>query len=754
MSNLTAPPPPPSYGLQLAAGLRYSTVLADFDFETYSEAGYLWNESLNKWQALPGVQPSGKGLPSVGAAVYSAHPTAEVLRLAYDLKDGRGKHSWRPGEPLPVALFIHLIEGKLLEAWNVGFERWVWRNICETKYGFPPLPESQLRCAMAKGRAFCLPGSLDNAAKVLNTRRKDADGARLMKLFSMPQNPTKKRPLRRVLPDAEPVEFARYAQYNDTDIVAEAEVSARTPDLTPIELEYWQIDQAINVRGVHIDRAGVDNCISLVQQAHDKYNRELQAITGGTVQAASELQKLKGWVGAHGVHLDVMDEEALTLVLKRSDLPPPVRRVIEIRAAIGSASVKKVFAMANQATRHDRLHDLFSFHATRTGRPTGNGPQPTNLPNSGPEVLLCASCGHYSGMLWGDHCPHCDHVAPRKPLEWCVGAVEEVLGLAGLCDLSVLEFYFGEAMPAISGCLRGLFNAAPGHDLISSDYTAIEAVVLAELAGEQWRIDLFKAGGKIYEATGAVIEGLTYEDVLAHATTTGKHHPCRKKGKVAELASGYQGWIGAWCAFGADSFMTEDEIKAAILKWRGASPNIVEFWGGQRRGYNGPQEFYGVEGAAIQAILNPGQVYDCRGLKFIKRGTVMYITLLSGRCLTYHNIRLEASERGGYAILYDGQNTNPNNGPFGWITLKTWGGRLVENITQATANDLLRFASVNLERAGYPIVLHVYDEIVAEVPEGFGTVEEFEAIMAQRPAWAADWPVSAAGGWRGSRYRK
>jgi len=163
---------------------------------------------------------------------------------------------------------------------------------------------------------------------------------------------------------------------------------------------------------------------------------------------------------------------------------------------------------------------------------------------------------------------------------------------------------------------------------------------------------------------------------------------------------------------------------------------------------------YGVEGMFVSAILNPGHTYRFRGFEFTMRGDAVYLRLLSGRYLTYHRPRLRPSDRGGLAISYEGWNTNPKNGPVGWIRMDTWGGRLTENIVQAVARDVLRHAIVNLERAGYGVVLHVYDEIVAEVPEGWGSVEEFERIMGAMPPWCADWPIKAAGGWRGKRYRK
>lgn len=217
--------------------------------------------------------------------------------------------------------------------------------------------------------------------------------------------------------------------------------------------------------------------------------------------------------------------------------------------------------------------------------------------------------------------------------------------------------------------------------------------------------------------------------------------------------SGYQGWLGSWKAFGADEFMTDPEIKAAILAWREASPAIVELWGGQQRGWDKTPDYYGVEGMFVQAVLYPGFKFTYRGLEFVQRGDAIFVKLPSGRELTYHRVRLGQGRR-GYSISYEGWNTNPKNGPMGWIRMETWGGRLVENITQAAARDILRHAIVNLEAAGYPVVLHVYDEIIVEVPEGFGSIEDFERIMMILPWWAKTWVIKAAGGWRGKRFRK
>jgi len=747
-------------GTKLVAGLGFATILPEMDFETYSEAGLDWDEAAQKWRPPAGVaNKRDAGLSCVGACTYAEHATTEILTLSYDLKDGRGPRRWRPGLPPPVDLLEHIRAGGLIESHNAGFEFWIWSEICVKRYGWPELRTDQQRCSMAKARAFGLPASLDNIGNVLNiTNKKDPKGKKLLDLFSKPRDPTAKDPRRRVRPSEEPAQAEELYQYCDTDIAAEAEVSSMVPDLSESELEFWVIDQKINRLGLATDQASVNSCIAIIGQAFDRYNAELRAITGGAVQAASELQKLKDWLATRGVMAASMDEEHLAeLMQRRALMPADAARAIEIRALIGSASVKKLFSIRNKANRDGRIMDMLGFHGARTGRVVGHNPQPTNMPNSGPEVNLCR-CGKHFGTNRA-RCPWCGELATRIVIEWNPDAVNDALEVCALGSLDILEMYYGDALAVVSACLRGMFTAGPGCDLISADYTAIEAVVLACLAGEQWRVDLFKNKGKIYEASGAKTSGLDYDEVIAYKERTGQHHPCRKKGKVQELALGYGGWVGALIAFGADEFMTESEMKDTALAWRAASPAIVEYWGGQFRGrpwdFDYRPELYGIEGAAVSAVMNPGTEYAYRDTSYLVRGDVLYCRLISGRLLAYHAPRLTPSTRhGGLELSFMGWNSNPKSGPMGWIRISTYGPKLVENIVQAVSRDILKHAIMALWAAGYKTVLHVYDEIVAEVPHGFGSVEEFVRIMGALPDWAADWPISAGGAWRGFRYRK
>ena len=737
-------------GTKLKAGMGEATVLADLDFETYSEAGYIWDENTRKYKGPPNA--AKKGLPVIGAARYAEHHSTEVLCCAYDLKDGKGKRLWTPNQPPPHDLFEYLANGGLLEAWNVSFERWIWTKVCQRRYGWPPVAMSQWRDAAAKSVAHALPKSLDPAGAVMNiVHKKLKDGWRLLTKFSMPRNPTKNDPRRRIQLHEDPEDAKNLYKYNLQDIAAEAELSSLIPDLTPFELEFWQCDQAINFRGVQLDIPSINNAIIIVEQAHKKYNQELQKITEGAVDRASEIAKIRNWMVSQGVDVPGLDAEKVTQLLE-SELPDNVRRVLEIRELIGSAAVKKLYAMSNQVTESGRVHDLFIYHSARTGRAAGAGPQPQNLPNSGPMVKQCVCRRHYMKDLC--ECPWCGLKDMIALVEWNLDAAEDAIETINTANLECVEYFWGNAIDVISGSLRGMFIASEGHDLICSDYSAIEAVVLAEVAGESWRQEVFKTHGRIYEASASKLTGKTLEFYLDHKKTTGMHHPDRKLGKVAELASGYGGWIGAWKAFGADKFFSEEEIKQAILAWRKASPAIVEFWGGQVRGWH--PEYYGLEGAAVQAVLYPGERFECRGFVFNVRGDTLYCRLLSGRYLTYHKPRLVPSQRRSdtLALSFEGWNSNPSFGAPGWIRIETYSGKLTENIVQAVSRDILAHAIVNLEKAGYPVVLHVHDEIVSEVPENFGSIAEFEKIMSTMPDWAAGWPVRASGGWRAKRYGK
>lgn len=713
----------------------------------------------------------------------------------------------------PWSLFDRLAAGAVYKAHNFFFEMSIWEVVCVAKYGWPSIMpwRYQFRCTMATARVNSFPGALGDLSNVLKLPTpKDADGTRLLDKFSVPRNVTKADARWRIRPTdpGEEIDAEKLYGYCDTDLDAEEGAYGRMLPMSPDELQFWWIDQEINWRGMAVDRAGIRDCIAILNAVFDKYVAECKALTGF---APSQGQALLGWIAARGLRLPNMKADTLatalgptfTYEIARNDddegevfddngppivtaaeMPADVRRAIELRVLTASASVKKLFAMDLRASHDDRLTNLIIHHGARTGRPTGDSVQPLNLPRAGPDLRWCdqPAC-HRPFAHTHTSCPWCQAPAnpswktkwsgrPKGLPESVPSAVDFVLEVMAARNLDALEWFFGDALACIAGCIRGLFVAGPGMELICSDYAAIETVVTAALAGEQWRLDTIRAGVDIYLASASKITGRTLEEYLAYKDANGEHHPDRQRiGKVNELANGFGGWIGASKAFGSTE--PDDVIKRQILAWRAASPRIVEMWGGQFRGApwdpTSRQEYFGFEGMAIQAILYPGVVFSYAGIEFQVRPhpagwNSLFVRLLPttdkpGRELTYHMPTLTQSTRpyarqGEYSITYWTWNTNTKYGPRGWIPMSTFGGRLTENIVQATAHDIQRFGIKALRAAGYHMVLHVYDENCAEVPAGTGSIEEFERIMSTMPPRMASWPIKAAGGWRGRRYRK
>lgn len=731
-------------GDQYVVGCGVSTVIPDMDFETFSAAGYYYDDA-GKRRSISKTTPHGIG--AVGASVYTEHPSAEILSLAYDMKDGKPVRLWVPGMAPPVELFCYFANGGIIEAWNSMFEYLAWNNICYARMGWCELPLDQLRDAMAKARLYSLPGALADAGDVLQLPNlKIADGKRLLNKFSIPQQPTKKDTRRRIYPHDDPEDANKLYAYNIGDTVSESQASIRLPDLSATELEVWLLDQKMNNYGCSVDLESVDNCIAIYEQAEIKYTAELVEITNGTANTAGEVQKIIGWMGGRGVYVTELDADAVTEALERPLLPPDVRRVLEIRQMLALSSVKKLYAIRNRVSKDGRMRDMLAYAAAHTWRWAGRGAQPQNLPKTGIDVIRC-ECGRYRAATipvcpWGTGCD-------GTVVEWCLPAVEDALAVIATRDLATVERHFGNPVALISGCLRGLFQAAPGHDLICSDYSAIEAVITAFVAGEQWRMDVFNSHGKIYEMSASKITGVPFAEFMEHKERTGDHHPMRNKiGKYAELASGFGGWVGAWKKFGADKHLSDDEIKDAVIKWRDESPMICKLWAE-------------LENAARLAVENPGEVFGYRGIEYGVKSDILFCRLPSGRNLTYHTPRIVADERFGKpttSLTYMGWNSSYVDGARGWIRKKTYGGKLAENAVQALARDVMAYAMPSLDAAGYRLNLMVHDELIAEVPQGFGSVEEYERIMSTMPHWAATagapWPIKASGGWRGRRYRK
>lgn len=711
-------------------------VRPEMDFETYSEAGYEWNGQ--KWQKLSGANKYG--IQAVGSTVYTQHPTCEVLMLAYDLKDGKGVRQWLAGMPYPVDLFTHFANGGVVEAVNDKFEWEVWTNVCVPKLGWPPIKRNQLYDTQAKALAWGLPRSLADIARVTNANvQKQPEGKRLINKFSCPKQPSKKDPSTRIYPHNDPTDYALYMDYNIADVRSESACTILIPDIEGEELEFQQLTQEMNARGMAIDMPSVEACIKTLEAEYEKAGIKLAEITNGAVTKPTQNAAAIKWLASVGVRTKSLDATHREELLARP-WPPgsKAHEFLKLWELVTGAGPRKVFTMKRMADNRQRLCNLYVYHGARTGRDSGVDVQPQNLVKAGHKW--------FDGSKWD-----------WKYAEECLQIIREGRA-AELFESPVL---------AVSGCIRSLFVAAPGHDLICSDYNSIEAVVTACLAGEQWRIDAFNKGEDIYLTSCAKAKGRTLEWYMQNG---GKKHPDRQDfGKPMELGCGFGGWIGALFQFGFEG--SEEEAKKLVLAWRAANPMIVEFWGGQCRGKPWAPthwERFGLEGAAINAIQYPGRRFKvtqfpgqrCERIcdvEYYVHNDVLYCVLPSGRHIAYHKPRLSPSDRwdGHLSISFEGWNSDPKKGPKGWIRMGLYGSLLCENTVQASARDVLRRGIINLEKAGYPIVLRVHDEPAAEVPEGYGSVEEFERLMAgNMPDWCSDWPIRASGGWRGKRYRK
>lgn len=751
---------------KIDVGLGISTVRPSMDFETYSEAGYIIDPYTGKVRGF-GSQSKG-GLPVVGTPVYAEHPSTEVLCLYYDLKDGKGRRAWYPGAPDPLDLIHYIRSGGKIEAWNITFEFWIWNMVCVRRYGWPVLLLSQCICVMAKSRRYSLPGGLANAAKVLGTPLKDKEGTRLIQKLTRPHTPTKNRQAIRWTPATAREDFTKLYKYCDRDVETEDHAAAHIPDLTPYEHRTWYLDQTINARGVQVDIAALDAMIDILGQTERKYNSELAEVTQGAAKAHSELPALQKWLSeTQAVNMPNMQAETITEALEWPHLTAPAKRALEIRAILGSANIKKLHTLKLQVSSDGRLRDQYMFcGADRTGRASAGGVQLQNITSKGPKTCRCGECGGIFGQdIPSVGCPRCGQWVDLQQLpDWTIEAVEFALADIQHRSLGLIEHMWGDPLTLLCGCLRGLFIAKEGHELVCCDFSAIEAVAAACLSRCQWRIEVFSGHGKIYEQSAANATGIPLEEVLQYKRDNGMHHPARKTiGKVRELAGGYGGWIGAWKNFGADEFMTDEEIKTDVLKWRDESPEIPEMWGGQFR-WCGPgkwdykPELFGLEGAVINAILHPGQCFSHIDITYGVWDDVLFCRLPSGRYLHYHRPRLSPGDdklrRGPcYQITFEGHNSNSQKGPIGWHRTETYGGRLFENVVQAVAADIQFEALAKCDNRGYSIVMHTHDEGSAEVPIGWGSVDEMSAIMSERPEWASWWPLRAAG-WRHKRYQK
>lgn len=645
-----------------------------------------------------------------GLANYARHPTTEALCLAYKIGDGPVRR-WKKGEPLPADLRGHVKAGGVVNAWNVTFEIEIWNNVMAARHGWPVLEPAQCRCTMARCYAMAMPGSLEKAAPAAGiAEAKDAAGQRLMLMLCRPKD---------FASDGSPIwwgdeeKLERLGAYCEQDVVTEHVLGQRLLQLSPAEQKVWQVDYAVNQRGVYVDRKAVEAAIRIVEVEQDRLNKEMRRVTGNFVGFCTEVGRLGEWIKTQGVVMDGVAKAEVLNALTDASLPPRVRDALYLRQQAGKTSTAKLRAMVDAASRDGRLRGMAQYHGAGTGRWAGRRVQLQNLPRSkfGAETAEAAI-----DLI-------CREPDPRQAAEY-------------------LDALYGSPLDVISSCLRGMLTAAPGHELLAADFANIEGRGLAWLAGEEWKLEAFRAydagaGPDIYKLAYASSFGIDVGAVTKDQ---------RQIGKVEELALGYGGGVGAFQTMARGYGVKVDDTQADSIKlaWRGTHPKIVRYWGQ-------------LDEASMAAVLNPGKTYAAgpvaRQVKFRVKGSFLWCLLPSGRMLCYPYPKVKPKET-PWGEMRDAVHYMHVNGMTNkWEETHTYGGKLAENVTQAICRDLLANALLNCEAGGYPVVMHVHDEVVSEVPIGHGGLAEFEKLCSTMPAWADGLPVVAAG-WRGKRYRK
>lgn len=431
-------------------------MIVDLDFETRSAAGY--DLTSGRPRSLRGLGDQNRGLKAVGAYRYAEHSTTRVLIACWSI-DGGPVRTWRHGESPPTELVDAARDGATIRAHNAGFEWAIWSACAVRQWGAAPLRIDQMECTAARCRAWGLPGALGDAADVLGTdARKDPEGKRLIALFSVPQRPTKKQPKLWVEPEDAPADFDAFARYCADDVRAQQAISARVPALSPAEHAAWQLNQRVNARGVHVNRPVLLACADIIESTLSTLGAEYAALTGGLGpgQVAESLR----WLAGRAVFLDSYDADAVEEALGRVAPGSAEHRVLTIRAACASASVKKTYAMLAQACGDDHIRGLYTYHGARTGRETSQGAQAANLPKAGPEVRQCGSCGR-----WAHHehtaCPWCLSADLDVASEWNPDAMELALELLPQ-GLALAVFGGHDPLLLVSGVMRGVFDAGSG----------------------------------------------------------------------------------------------------------------------------------------------------------------------------------------------------------------------------------------------------------------------------------------------------
>jgi len=635
---------------------------------------------------------SSYDLAKCGVYKYAEAPDFEILLFGYSVDGGEVQVvDLASGESIPTEILDALTDDNIQKwAFNANFER-----VCLSRYmsdmgiSLDPFadnhhsadvfglarflnPESW-RCSMVWSAYMGMPLSLEGAGAVLGLeKQKLTEGKELIRYFCSPCKPTAANGNRtRNLPGHAPDKWESFKAYNLRDVEAELSIQERLSKF-PVPDEVWDeytLDQEINDRGVFLDKTLVRSAIKADDRSRSELTILMKELT--ELDNPNSVAQMKQWLADNGMETDTLGKKAVVELLR--DAPKPLGKVLTLRQQLAKSSVKKYQAMENAVCADGRARGMFQFYgANRTGRWAGRLIQMQNLPQN-----------HLSD-------------------------IEQARELVRSGNFDALEILYDSVPEVLSELIRTAFIPKVGTKMVVADFSAIEARVIAWFAGERWRNEVFASHGKIYEASASQMFNVPIEEVT-------KGSPLRQKGKIAELALGYGGSVGALKAMGAlEMGLSEDELRPLVNAWRSANPNIVKFW-------------WDVDRAAITAVRNRTAT-ETHGIRFGWQSGMLFITLPSGRRLSYVKPRIGKNQFGSDCVTYEGVG-----GTKKWERIESYGPKFVENIVQATSRDILSHAMRTLRHCS--IVMHVHDEIVIEADKRMST-EVLCQQMSRTPPWA------------------
>lgn len=620
-------------------------------------------------------------LAKCGVYRYVESPAFEILLIGVSVNGGDVVvYDLAQGEKIPNEILAALTDDSVIKwAFNAAFER-----VCLSKYlGLREyLDPTSWRCSMIWSAYMGLPLSLAGAGAVLGLpEQKLKEGKELIKYFCVPCNPTKANGFRtRNLPEHAPEKWAQFKAYNKRDVEVEMSIQDKlrkfpVPDFV---WEEYTLDQQINDRGISLDMAVVDKAIRFDERSKALLSSKMQELT--SLENPNSVQQMKQWLSENGLETDTLGKKAVSELLKTA--PPQLAEVLELRQQLAKSSVKKYQAMKNAVCFDGRAHGMFQFYgANRSGRWAGRLIQLQNLPQN--------------------HIPD----------------LEQARELVKSGNYAAMELLYDDIPDTLSQLIRTAFVPKTGMKFVVSDFSAIEARVLSWLAEEKWRLDTFKSGKDIYCASASQMFRVPVEK-------HGVNGHLRQKGKIAELALGYGGSVGALKAMGAlEMGLSEDELQPLVDMWRSSNPNIVQFWWEVDR--------------YVKDTIRQRRRSDTHGIRFDYQSGMLFITLPSGRRLSYVKPRIGENKFGGESVTYEGVGATKK-----WERIESYGPKFVENIVQAVSRDILCSAMRTLRN--YLICGHVHDELIIECPIDTN-VSEICEMMGRTPPWAEGLPLRADG---------